>query len=106
MDMHDFVSGGGLYKTESGYTANVYSILVKSGNTYPLLGNVYFTSSSQYSANVAWDANGIVQLSTTTNAGLNLVPVFTITNYSLGTRDTLANSANVSIWNSTYNITY
>ena len=104
MDMHDFVSGGGLYKTTAGYDANVTTILVKSGNTYPLVGYVNFTSS--YSANVSWDANGIVVFAGANNAGLNLVPVFTITNYSVGDANTLSSYSTVSSWNSAYNIIY
>lgn len=104
MDMHDFVSGGGLYRTESGYDAVVNTIKIKSGNTYPLVGYVKFTS--VYSANVAWDVNGIVQFASANNVSLNLIPVFTITNYQSGDATTLANSANVYIWNSLYSISY
>ena len=104
MDVYDFVSGGGLYKTSAGYDANVTTILVKSGNSYPLIGYVSFTNA--YTANVAWDANGIVQFASANNASLNLVPVFTITNYSAGDPTTLANYANVASWSSNYNIVY
>mgnify|MGYP003351943239 CR=1 FL=1 len=38
MDMYDFVSGGGLIKTEAGYSVLINTILVKSGNTYPMQG--------------------------------------------------------------------
>ena len=60
MDVYDFVSGGGLYKTSAGYDANVTTILVKTGNTYPLIGYVSFTNA--YTANVAWDANATQRL--------------------------------------------
>ena len=101
MDMYDFVSGGGLIKTEAGYSVLINTILVKSGNTYPMQGLVLFTNT--YAANTAWDANGIVQ-NVSTNASLNLVPVFTITNYASGDPTTLVNYANTASWNSRYNI--
>ena len=104
MDVYDFISGGGLYRTESGYDANVTTILVKSGNTYPLQGYIKFTN--HYSANVNWSANGIVQFADANNASLNLVPVFTITNYATGDANTLSGYANVASWNSNYNIVY
>lgn len=102
MDMYDFVSGGGLYKTDAGYDATITTILIKSGNTYPLQGYVVFTP--YYSANVAWDANGTVQFASANNASLNLVPIFTITNYASGDPDSLASYSNTATWNAAYNM--
>ena len=104
MDVYDFISGGGLYRTESGYDANVTSVLVKSGNTYPLLGYVLFTP--YYTANVAWTANGTAQFISANNASLNLVPVFTITNYASGDPDSLSSYSNTATWNTGHNIVY
>ena len=102
MDMHDFVSGGGLYKTEAGYSAVINTIKVKSGNTYPLGGYIMFTNT--YAASANWDANGIIEFAGTTNASLNLLPVFTITNYAGTDRSTLDGYSNTATWNAQYNI--
>ena len=104
MDMHDFVSGGGLYRTESGYDANVTTIMIKTGNTYPLVGTVRL--STGYYANVSWTANGVVSNSSTTNMGMNLSPIFTITSYSTGNSATLSTYSSVSAWQNAYNILY
>ena len=101
MDMHDFVSGGGLITTTGGYDANVTQILVKSGNTYPLVGTVRLATN--YYANVSWTANGTVINFSTTNANLNLEPIIINTTYSTGNNKTLSSYANVASWQAAYN---
>lgn len=102
MDMYDFISGGGYYKTSAGYSANITSILVKSGNTYPLIGTIAFTNN--YSISTQWDANGIVQYTSSSNQGLDLVPVFTIINYAAAQTDSLSAYSNTAAWNAAHDI--
>lgn len=98
MDMHDYVSGGGLYRTELGYGANVTQILVKSGNTYPLVGTI--TLSPGYVMNVSWTANGTVIFPTANNIGMNLAPIILACSRTTGNALTLTSEANVSSWQS------
>ena len=104
MDMHDFVSGGGLYRTELGYTANVNQILIKSGNTYPLVGTI--TLSPGYVINVSWTANGTVIFPTANNIGMNLAPIILTCYRAQGNVLTLSNEANVSSWQANNYIYY
>lgn len=102
MDMHDYVSGGGIYRTTAGYDANVSTIMSKSGNTYPLVGTVRL--STGYYANVSWTANGTVINVATSNAGLNLEPIIVISSYMTGNNLTLSAYSNVASWQSHYNV--
>jgi len=104
MDMHDYVSEGGLYRTELGYTANVTQILIKSGNTYPLVGIV--TLSPGYIINVAWTANGTVTFPTANNIGMNLAPIILVCSRTSGNALTLSSESNVATWQANNYIYY
>jgi hypothetical protein len=103
MTMYDFVQGGGVVKTATGHYVNNIVLLGTSGNTYPITGNVQW--SSHYSTPFAWDING-VSSDPVNSPDLYLVPMATFGRYLVKSNTTFATSNSYSEWSGKYNKFY
>lgn len=98
--MWQFIDQGGTVKTTLGQTVNNI-VLIANTNPYPITGNVVWTQN--HSLPLSWAANGVPQNSSS-NLGLELQPVGSITQYILFSNTTLDTANSYSEWSNTNNI--